>query len=104
MELNGWTSPQMLTPLRRQRPQRQSPPQLRPHHGQRHVTRARQGSLFRDVAPSGHPAEAKYPPDLYLRLPCRQGRQWSTERVVMSELAVGGGLAADPDRRIVMPP
>jgi hypothetical protein len=42
--------------------------------------------------------------DLYLRLPCRKGRQWSTERVVMSELAVGGGLAADPDRRIVMPP
>ncbi len=32
MELNGWTSPQMLRPLRRQRP-----PHLRPHHD-RHLT------------------------------------------------------------------
>ena len=39
MELNGWTSPQMLTPLRRQRPQRPRPPQLRPHHGPHHLTR-----------------------------------------------------------------
>ncbi len=34
MELNGWTSPQML---RRQRPQHTSPPLLRPHHGPRHL-------------------------------------------------------------------
>ena len=32
MELNGWSSPQMLA-VRRQRPQRPRPPHLRPHHG-----------------------------------------------------------------------
>ncbi len=37
MELNGWASPQMLRPLRRQRPQRPRPPHLRPHHD-RHMT------------------------------------------------------------------
>ena len=37
MELNGWTSPQMLRPLRRQRPQRPRPPHLRPHHDQHPV-------------------------------------------------------------------
>jgi integrase len=33
MELNGWPSRADAPPLRRQRPQRQGPPQLRPRHG-----------------------------------------------------------------------
>jgi hypothetical protein len=37
MELNGWTSPQMLRRHGRQRPQRPRPPHLRPHHV-RHLT------------------------------------------------------------------
>ena len=34
MELNGWASPQMLDPLRGQRPRCPCPPQLRPRHEQ----------------------------------------------------------------------
>jgi len=40
MELNGWTSPPDAHPLRRQRPRRPRPPQLRPHHGRHHLTPA----------------------------------------------------------------
>jgi hypothetical protein len=32
MELNGWSSPQMLTPVWSPRP-----PRLRPHHGRQHL-------------------------------------------------------------------
>ena len=48
MELNGL--PADAAPLRRQRPQRPSPPQLRPHHDRPALTRARRGNdayLFR---------------------------------------------------------
>jgi integrase len=40
MELNGWEFPADAAPLRRQRPQRPGPPQLRPHHGRQPVTAA----------------------------------------------------------------
>ena len=46
-------------PLRRQRPQRTSPPQLRPHHGQHHVTHL--GRAFPGCMPSGHPRRAEIP-------------------------------------------
>ena len=39
MELNGWNLAANAAPLRRQRPQHTSPPQLRPHHGLQPLTR-----------------------------------------------------------------
>src|SRR6185312_12855820 len=42
MELAGWTFPADAHPVRRQRPRRPGPPQLRPHHGRHHLTRPRE--------------------------------------------------------------
>jgi hypothetical protein len=59
MELNGWAFPADAHPLRRQRPQRPRPPQLRPHHGRQHLTLAitasrstRAGTAVRRVSES----------------------------------------------------
>jgi site-specific recombinase XerD len=41
MELNGWTSPQMLTRYGASAPRCPRPPQLRPHHGRHHLTQPR---------------------------------------------------------------
>jgi site-specific recombinase XerD len=60
MELNDWTSPQMLRRYGASAPQRQGPPQLRPRHGRRTLTTARQRPSFQGCLPRQvHPARGE---------------------------------------------
>jgi Phage integrase family len=104
MELNGWTSPR-CSPLRRQRPQRPSPPQLRPHHDRPAVTRAitgqrapppgppRLGRGHRSPSASAGPAPARCPMSYSSACSLNYGTTLQFRRLSSH----GGGLPSCPE-------